>query len=94
MSVVEVQLAGGHAASVLAKQVIDAIEEYVNAGKATYADVARAAGMQKQQLKNIQMFVAANENHVIKSDVAERLAAAIGLRWSLEPAAPEKGGRS
>lgn len=86
---VEVAAAGGHDAAVLAKKLIKAIEAHVRTG-VSYAAIARAAAMTPQQLANLKAAVEENPAHVIKSDVAERLAGSIGYEVTLTP----KGGAS
>lgn len=87
---VEPLVDSGHPAGVLAKMLVDAIEAKVREGS-SYAEIARTAGMSRQQLANLKLAVTRDENHRIRHEVAERLAAALGLRvrYALEPAAPE-----
>ena len=94
MSAVDVHPASGHAAPVLAKKLLDAIEAHVRENGGSYAAIARAAGMTPQQLGNVKAAVERDPKHVVKSDVLVRLAKAIGAAWTLQPDAPEKGGRS
>lgn len=81
----------GHPGSVLARRLIEAVEARVRTG-VSYAEIARAASMAPQQLANLKAAVAADPEHVIKSDVAERLARAVGCEVLVVPS-PE-GGRS
>ena len=66
----------------LARLLVAAIDDHVRRSDNPddYKDVAARAGMSKQQLANLRAAVAANPEHVIKSDVAERLADAIGYQ--------------
>ena len=92
---VEPRADSGHPAGVLAKMLVDAVEAKVREGT-SYAEIAREAEMSRQQLANLKLAVARDENHRIRPEVAERLAKALGLRvrYVLEPAVPEKDGRS
>lgn len=96
MIAAEVELRGatGHPEPVLAKKLLDAIEAHVRDKGGSYASIAREAEMTPQQLGNIKTAVERDPDHVLKSDVMERLAKAIGYQWKLEPAAPEKGSGS
>lgn len=87
---VEPHPTAGHDASVLAKKLIDAIEAHLRAHGGRQEDIARAADMSPSQLSNIKREVGKDPAYVIKSDVAERLAAAIGYEVTLTP----KGGAS
>lgn len=66
----------------LARLLVEKIDAHVKRpdNPDDYKDVATRAGMSKQQLANLRAAVAANPEHVITSDVAERLADAIGHR--------------
>lgn len=88
---VELRRSPGQDVPVLAKQIMDAVDAAAREGRSSAA-IARAAGMTPQQLSNLRRDVAADPEHVIKSDVAERLAAAIGMRWVLERDEGARGG--
>jgi len=81
-ALVEPDSKSGHPARVLAKMLIDAVDAKFREGT-TYAAIAKAASMTPQQLANIKAAVRKSPAHVIDSDVAERLADAIGLKLAL-----------
>lgn len=66
----------------LARLLVEKIDAHVRRpdNPDDYKNVAIRAGMSKQQLANLRAAVASNPEHVITSDVAERLASAIGHR--------------
>jgi hypothetical protein len=76
----------GHAAPVLARKLIDAVEARYRAGH-SYASIARAAKMTPQQLANLKADVERNPEHVITSDVMERIAGAIEYDVTFTPKA-------
>jgi transcriptional regulator with XRE-family HTH domain len=69
----------------MALQLTEAIDAHVRSqgNEDGYKDVAKRAGMSKQQLANLRAGVEKDPDYVIKSDVAERLARAIGLEVRL-----------
>jgi hypothetical protein len=75
----------GHPAPVLARLLVEAIDAHVRSqgNEDGYKDVAKRAGMSKQQLANLRAGVEKDPDYVIKSDVAERLARAIGYEVRL-----------
>lgn len=88
---VEPQANTGHAARVLAKKLVDAIEAHCRATGESYRALSVRADFPPTYVTKIRDAVAKNPSHMVEATTLERLAAAIGYEWKLEPAAPEKG---
>lgn len=80
----------GHGARVLARQLVEAIEAHVRKTGESYSALSARAGLKRTYVNTLRDAVKARPDHTVESSTLERLAAAIGLTWKLEPA-PEKG---